>query len=124
MLVRVGFDPAFQPDARPPSLPEQPLAALIDTGATHSCIDSTLAEELALPVIGSTSLASAHGVQAVNKHLAQIHVTALGMTLYGTFDSVQLRTSGLPYDVLLGRSFLSSADLHYEGTSGRVVVSV
>ncbi len=123
MFVQVGFDPDFQPGAIPPSLPEHPVAALIDTGATYSCIDSGLAEELGLPIIGSTLIASAHGVQAVNEHLAQIHINNLGITLYGPFDSVHLRAGNQPYDVLLGRSFLRYADMHYEGATGRVVIS-
>ena len=121
--VHVGFDSDFRPGNGPPSLPYSRIPSLIDTGASVSCIDSLLAEELALPIMGRTSVASAHGLGEVNEYLAQIYIPALSITIHGRFDGVHLRAGGQPHDVLLGRSFLQYVTLHYEGATGRVVVS-
>ena len=53
--VQIGFDSAYTP-ANPtrPNLPQATWPALIDTGATESCIDSALAAQLALPVVDRT----------------------------------------------------------------------
>ena len=121
--VRVGFDPDFLPYGGPPSLPDSSVPSLIDTGASISCIDSQLAEELTLPIIGRAAVAGAHGPGKVNEYLAHIYVPVLGITIHGRFNGVHLRAGGQPHDVLLGRTFLQRVTLHYEGTTGRVVVS-
>ena len=47
--VHVGFEPRFcQPVGRP-NIPGDRRVALIDTGASTSCIDEDLAERLGLP---------------------------------------------------------------------------
>jgi hypothetical protein len=48
--------------------------ALVDTGATESCIDSMLATQLGLPVADKRMVAGIHGSQEVSFHLAQIHI--------------------------------------------------
>lgn len=49
MDVRVGFDPAFNPGSGSrPQLPEDSILALVDTGATISCIDTSLVARLNL----------------------------------------------------------------------------
>ncbi len=121
--VQVGFDPDFLPDGDPPSLPQSSVPSLIDTGASISCIDSQLAEELTLPIIGRAQVAGAHGPGEVNEYLAHIYVPVLGITIHGRFNGVHLRAGGQPHDVLLGRTFLQRVTLHYHGTTGRVVVS-
>ena len=123
LYVNVGFDLDYRPGFERPALPDSPVPALIDTGATYSCIDSALAEDLDLPIIGRAKVAGAHGIGEVNEHLAQIYVPGLGLTIHGAFDGVHLRAGGMPHDVLLGRSFLQRVTMHYEGATGKVVIS-
>ena len=118
--VDIGFDPAGlgSPDRLVRSLP-----ALIDTGATESCIDSQLAAELSLPVVEQGEVAGVHGIEEVNFHLAQIHVPQLPFTIFGRFAGVHLRSGGQPHYALLGRTFLRHFTMVYRGRDGRVLVT-
>lgn len=72
LMVRIGFDPTFDPEAVPvqmPNLPQTPVWALVDTGAVASCIDSTLAMNLNLPIIDRQMISGVHGRREVNVHL-------------------------------------------------------
>jgi hypothetical protein len=53
LLVDIGFDTAYDCNNRIgiPTLAATKLWALVDTGATESCIDNDLAEKLGLPTI-------------------------------------------------------------------------
>ena len=64
--------------------------ALVDTGASESCIDSLLATELGLPVVDRRSVSGTHGAHPVNVHLAQVYVPTLDFTIFGTFAGVHL----------------------------------
>ena len=122
--VKIGFDPEFQP-AEPERaiLPEVRLSALVDTGATESCIDSELAMALQLPIVDRQAIAGVHGASETNVCLAQIHVPDLGFTMYGRFAAVHLAAGALPYSALLGRTFLQHFTLTYEGRRGTVTIS-
>src|SRR5262245_14496442 len=97
LFVRIGFDPTFDSQSVPlqvPNLPQQPLPALVDTGATKSCIDSGLAMRLNLPIVDRRTVSGVHGAEAVNVHLAHVHIPALAFTLYGPFCAVDLVAGG------------------------------
>ena len=74
--VQIGFDSNYNPTVRP-NIPEQKYNALIDTGASDSCIDSGVAESLNLPAIDNRPVSGAHGSQYVNVYMAQIYIPAL-----------------------------------------------
>lgn len=122
--VQLGFDPAFTP-ARPtrPNLPQATWPALVDTGATESCIDSVLATELALPVVDRATIAGVQGTSDVVVYLAQIYVPGLDFTVSGTFPAVQISQAGLPHYALIGRTFLRHFAMVYYGRSGKVMIS-
>ena len=86
----------------------------------ESCIDSTLAVELKLPVIDRQVVA---GEDEVNMHLAQIHVPALKVTVTGSFAGVHLTAGGQPHYALIGRTFLQHFKMTYESTTGAVSLS-
>lgn len=89
LRVNIGFDPAFKPDSVPaPGLTDLP--ALVDTGASESCIDSLLAAQLNLPIIDRRKVSGVHRSEDVNMHLAQVHVPTLNFTIYGAFAGVHL----------------------------------
>ena len=57
LFVDIGFDANFRPGAgAKPDLPLKGLRALVDTGATECCIDSSAAMHLALPVIDAARI--------------------------------------------------------------------
>jgi hypothetical protein len=56
-------------------------------------------------------------------HLAQIHISTLKFTLYGTFAGVHLIKGGQVHKALIGRTFLRHFTMVYEGKTGRVTIS-
>ena len=117
--VQVGFDPEYYPvSSEPPNLPDHMYPALVDTGATTSCIDSDLALNLGLPIVNRRIIAGVHGISTVNIHLAQIYVPDLEFTDYGEFAGVHLSAGGQPYFALLGRTFLLDFTMTYRVERG------
>ena len=125
LLVDIGFDPQF--DAadinRRPQLAETSLHALVDSGASESCIDDDLAQKLALPVVDRRRVSGIGGIHEVNMYLAQIHVPSLRFTLYGAFAGVNLIAGGQSHYALIGRTFLRHFTMTYEGRTGTVTLS-
>jgi hypothetical protein len=124
LKVDVGFDPDY--DASRPALLAQPgvrdVGALIDTGASISCVDSGLAMDLRLPIINRAEVAGVGGTHQFNVHLCQIHSPDLGFTFYGGFAGVDLAAGGQTHTVLIGRDFLSHFQMTYDGPSGAVTL--
>lgn len=122
--VDIGFDAAYTPASKePPRAGIQGVHALVDTGATESCIDGALAIQLNLPLVDRRHVAGAHGSFEVNVYLAQIHVPALDKTMYGAFTGVHLRAGGQLHQALMGRTFLQHFTMLYEGHSGQVRIT-
>ncbi len=121
--VQIGFDQNYQTaNNSAPNLPAVEYFALIDTGAMESCIDSSIAINLGLPVVDEVSISGVHGANKVNVHLAQIHIPALRFTIYGRFCGVHLHAGGQPHSALLGKTFLRHVTMNYEGNSGSVTL--
>ena len=116
LRVQIGFDMDFRPNAGV-------QRALVDTGATDSCIDSALAMDLRLPIVGRQRVAGVHGVDEVNMHLARIHVPDLREMLFGRFAGVHLAAGGQPHAALLGRTFLQHFTMSYDGRQGTVTLN-
>ncbi len=81
ILVDIGFDPVIfgaqlpaVPGATsiPVAVPSVQVPALIDTGASESCIDEQLAQQLQLPLINTTVRSGIGGSVTLNMHLAHI----------------------------------------------------
>ena len=124
LWVEIGFDSKYKPERNGrPNLPQTQHPALVDTGATESCIDSTLATVLKLPIVDRQWVSGIHGKDEVNVHVAQIYVPSLKFTTYGRFCGVHLSAGGQPHQALIGRTFLRSFTLVYDGTAGTVTVS-
>ena len=124
LYIEIGFDPNFRPNSEgKPDLSANQFPALVDTGASVSCIDSGLAMELNLPVVDRGDIAGAHGSGAVDFHLAQIYVPSLRWTVFGQFAGVHLIAGGQPHYALIGRDFLQDFTMTYEGRTGVVTLS-
>lgn len=125
VLVRIGFDGLYKPGPGSTiDLPPQQYHTLIDTGAASSCIDSSIASSLNLPVIDQRPVAGVLGPGTANVHLAQMHMIDLGHVAYGSFVGVHLHAGGQPHSALIGRDLLQHCDMQYSGTTGSVVLSV
>ena len=119
--VQIGYDPRFQrPRVSLPNRLACRYLALVDTGASHTCVDADLAPALGLPVVQRSPVSGVHGELVVNFHLAQLYVTELRVVFDGIFAAVHLQSGGQSHVVLLGRSFLQGFLMQYEGQAGSV----
>jgi hypothetical protein len=122
--VNIGFDTNWRPERGHAPIPgEREILALIDTGATECFIDSDLATILNLPIVDRRDVAGSVGKHSVYVFLAQIYIPSLEHVQDGTFAGAYLGRGGMPYRVLLGRTFLQQFVLMYNGITGRVSLS-
>ena len=97
--------------------------ALLDTGASCTCIDDDAAKKLGLPVIDKVKMSSAsHNESEKNVYPAIIEV--LGMPMKINADRV-IGASLAAQDllVLFGRDLLSNFTLFYNGANGEFTIS-
>lgn len=113
----------FAQDAQTGERPSQVVPALVDTGATESCIDNKLAEELGLPVIDEMDMSGVGGMRKHNVYLASVSIPDLEFLQYGRFAGVDLRDGGQEHQALLGRTFLQNVILIYDGLRAQVTLA-
>lgn len=125
LLVNIGFDPHFDPvNAKaPPVAGITDIHALVDTGATESCIDALLATNLNLPIVDQRPVAGVGGQHMVNMHMAQVFAPTLNHWVYGLFAGVNLAAGGQQHRALIGRTFLRHFTMIYEGRTGTVTIT-
>jgi predicted aspartyl protease len=97
--------------------------ALIDTGATGTCIDDEAAQKLGLPVIDVAQMASAtHANQECKVYPVQIDIQgALTLSSPRTIGAA-LAPQGLL--ILIGRDVLRNCNLFYNGPIGQFTLSM
>lgn len=122
ILVDVGFDPEWRIGLIPVAS-DRNIVGLIDTGAQECFIDCDLANRLALPIVDRREVAGSNGKHEVDVYLAQIFSPDLLFIQQGRFAGAYLKRGGMPYEVLMGRTFLERFILVYDGPSGRVTLS-
>jgi hypothetical protein len=123
LRVDIGFDATY---AGPPTIPVPGITdvhALVDSGATECCIDALLAAQLNLPIVDRRKVAGIGGEHEVNVYLAQVTVPSLTFTIYGAFSGVDLAAGGQPHKALIGRTFLQSFKMVYDGRTGDVTIT-
>ena len=123
--IDIGFDPSFDPTAgteRPkPSVTGIP--ALVDSGAQESCIDKTLARELRLSAGDRRTISGSAGEHDADFFLCQFHCPHLQFTQWGLFAGVDLAGGGQIHRALIGRTFLNSFIMIYDGLRGQVTLA-
>jgi hypothetical protein len=124
--VEIGLDPTYDP-TRPqktPKLEATGVWALIDTGAAMSYIDVNLAKNLHLPEIDKETVAPVlGGPQEIVTYLGQLHIPSLAFTVNGQFGGLELIRSQFSAAAILGREFLMTCRLTYDGPTGKVTLS-
>lgn len=131
LYIDVGYDSNFDYAnlAVAKATPETPkstasqVPALVDTGATESCIDNVLAVSLGLPEIDRLTISGVSGHDEVPVYLAHIVVPSLRLTQYGSFAGVKLTDGGQLHQVLIGRTFLQNMIMIYDGLRGQVTLA-
>ena len=109
--------------------------ALIDTGATITCIDRKAAEKASLPVTGVTTMSSAsHANQECPTYASKIVFPSINFTVENAMGANLTSLGGKVIDtdinagndliVLLGRDFLANAILIYNGPTGAFSLAV
>ena len=121
ILLPTGVLPPGVLEVSPADLKIQSSPALVDTGASHSCISEMIVKALGLVPIGMTDVSGVHGAKACPQFLIDLVIT------FGATRFVQrgLRVTqfeidaGAPFQILLGRDVLCrgaltiSHDGHY-----------
>ena len=122
--VEIGIDSDFRPGpGLRPELSLNLFPALVDTGASESCIDDELAMRLNLPIVSHRQVSGVGGTVDVNEYMAQIYLPELNFTILGPFAGVQLIAGGQRHYALIGRTFLRHFNMAYEGRTGSVIIS-
>lgn len=101
----------------------RPGLALIDTGASGTCIDEQAAQGLGLPVIDVVKMTSAtHADQEAKVYPIQITIPpSLVFNVPRAIGAV-LAPQGLL--ILIGRDLLSACNLFYNGPLGQITLSM
>lgn len=120
--VAVSHVPAAQALGQAQNVTET-VHALVDTGACQSCIDIDLATKLKLPVVDVQNIAGAGGAAQHDVYMAMVQIPALNFHQRGRFTGVKLQDGGQVHQVLLGRTFLESCILIYDGVKGQVTIT-
>ncbi len=104
--------------------PPMPGLALIDTGASTSCIDAEIAQQLKLPVIDVVHMASAsHTSIPQNIYPAVIEVVGTNIKInVPRAIGASLAPHGL--SALVGRDFLKQCTFFYNGVIGEITLSI
>lgn len=96
--------------------------ALIDTGASNTCIDEQAAKELGLPVIDvGTMLSATHEKVPCNIYPVQVTTPIVNLNSPRTMGAA-LAAQGLL--VLIGRDVLQRCNLFYNGPIGQFTLSL
>ena len=122
--VSIGAPHPVLSSPRPPDVgvTVAQVPALIDTGASESCIDQDLADQLALTLVDRRIVSGAGGRHDLNVYLAEIDIPGLLVKQYGLFTAVRLAEGGAIHRVLLGRTLLRELVVIYDGRRGVVTM--
>ena len=124
--VDIGFDATYDYSnvRAAPASQVSKIPALLDTGASESCIDDALAQTIGLPIIDEQKVSGIGGETDVNIYLGHIHIPGLKFTQWGRFAGVLLKKGNQPHQALIGRSLLQNTILIYDGFFGKVSLAI
>lgn len=98
------------------------VEALVDTGASMSCIDQKLAEELQMPCVGEHPVSGVGGTERFPEYPVAIRSSDLRVSFLGKLCGVKLTEGMQRHQVILGRDFLMLLRMVYDGLNGVVVL--
>lgn len=81
--------------------------AMLDSGANPNGIDSGTALSLGLPAVGSDTLHAALSVSNSTIYAARLAIEGMPGELPLNFHSIEHHANGHPYELILGRQFLT-----------------
>lgn len=124
--VTVGIAQAFaQPLQQQGTALPTPVSgwALIDTGASKTCVDDVAAKAMGLPVIDVTNMTSA------SHHAVKQNVYPVLIEIVGTAIKIDCRAMGATLKsqgivALIGRDALRHFTMFYNGPTGQITLSL
>lgn len=125
--VDIGFDDNHDYENKNGVAPKSQatkIPALVDTGASESCIDDALAVKIGLPIIDRQLVSGVGGETEVNIYLGHIYIPTIGYTQWGRFAGVLLSKGSQKHEALIGRSLLKNCLLVYDGFNGNVTLAI
>ncbi len=128
LLVTIGVHDAVASEMRERGMEIPPPAAghaLLDTGASVTCIDDAAAQKLKLRPIGIANMASAsHSATKMKVHPARIHLVGTDI-LISTQHAVgaSLGAQG-GIIALIGRDIMKDFTLFYNGPAGAITLAL
>ena len=122
--IRIGLDSEFKTDGKdPPNISAVEYNGHIDTGATRSCIDFSLAKNLGLPFKKREVVYTPGGKAHLDTYHAQVIISSMGVCIHGEFLGADFSASNDKCQALLGRDFLQDVNMVYNGITGSVTLS-
>lgn len=101
-----------------------PALALIDTGASNTCIDKDLATTLNLPVVDTVKMNSASH-DAVDQPAYPVSIEIIGTPIqFGVPKAMGANLSSQGLGLLIGRDVLSMFTMFYNGATGQITLSI
>jgi len=103
----------------------EPIAgwALLDTGASSTCIDDSVAQKLKLPVINKVKMSSAtHEAIDANVYPALISFTGTPIKM-NALTAIGANLVGQDLIALLGRDMLQNFTVFYNGAVGQITIA-
>jgi predicted aspartyl protease len=104
----------------------EPIAgwALIDTGASTTCVDDEAAAKLALPAIDKVKMASASH-DSTDKNVYPVLIQFIGVPIKANaMRAIGASLASQGIIALLGRDLLQNFTLFYNGLAGEITISL
>ena len=95
-------------------------AALLDTGARISLIDTLFAQEQGFRQIDSRTITGVTGTADFPVFDTEIELPWLEITIPSPIQGAPLRANGIPWQAVIGRDILLAFDFRIDGPSGTV----
>lgn len=95
------------------------IKGLIDTGASDCIIDEALAKELNLSFLGQEEVSTPNGISHQSIYKVSLFVPETKFQYQGRLIEGNLREHDQVHEVLLGRDFLSTVIMIYNGKGGK-----
>jgi len=111
---------------RAQSLPvPNPVAvpAMVDTGASHLGLDTSIVRSLNLARRGVTICDTAAGRRLANMYAVSLSFPGTTLMRYDMLRAVEVNLANQPFKCLIGRETMSNWHIHYNGQSGAISIS-
>jgi predicted aspartyl protease len=100
-----------------------PGLALIDTGASATCIDDALAQQLQLPVIDVVNMTSASHA-STQQNIYPVLIEVVGGIRIDVPRAIGANLATQNLVALIGRDFLQHCTLFYNGPAGAITLAL